>query len=457
MSVKAMRAGVNLRVRRLLALRYRRRAAAAWGWSEDQYAAYQRQAFERIYRFARARVPYYGAYPELAAGTELSSALRALPLLPKATVRERNREFWATPPLPLTQHHTTSGTSGTPLVLAATMWEKAFFQAIREEWFHRAAGARAPRTLFLSGFMTPGPEGGELAWTDPLSGDTYLSIYSLNERNRPRVLEILDRVRPGLVYGYASAVRELAVLLGERPASMRGARAAVVTSEVLQPHWREVIERNLCDRVLDFYSSQEGCHAAMECPAGRLHVHPMMGVVEVLDDDGAPAAPGEIGRVVVTGLLRRSMPLIRYELGDSAAAPDPGARCECGLGWPLVGAVDGRSEDLVVTRDGSRVGYLCFHATKNLSGIREAQIVQRGFEDFVCNLVLAGDFAGDRAGLERRIQEQMVLRLQHPVTVDFRYLEQIPRGGRGKFKAVVVDFDQGSPPRQARGPAPLLQ
>jgi phenylacetate-CoA ligase len=53
----------------------------------------------------------------------------------------------------------------------------------------------------------------------------------------------------------------------------------------------------------------------------------------VLDQRGNPRGPGEVGRVVVTPLNNFAMPLIRYELGDTA---EVGAPCACGRGLPVL-------------------------------------------------------------------------------------------------------------------------
>jgi hypothetical protein len=63
-------------------------------------------------------------------------------------------------------------------------------------------------------------------------------------------------------------------------------------------------------------------------------------LVELLRD-GRPAAPGELGRVMVTDLLGRTLPTIRYETGDLAIAPSGG--CPCGRPLPVLASVVGRS------------------------------------------------------------------------------------------------------------------
>ncbi|HEX6373495.1 MAG TPA: hypothetical protein VF006_31510 [Longimicrobium sp.] len=448
--LKATQAGLRLRLKRLTGMLYRARARASWRWTAAESWAYQEAAFRRMYGFARARVPFYRdgeAYPPLPAeaGQGVLELLAGLPVLEKGDLREHNARFFPDPPLRLTSYHRTSGTTGTPIRLAATLWERGFQQALRDEWYRRICGTGHPRTLALSGFLSPSQEDRALSWTDRTTGNTHLSIYALGPENRGRVLELLDRVRPHVVTGYASAVHQLALLLRDRPESLRHTRAAVVTSEVLQPDWRARIEEAVCDRVYDFYSSQEGAHFVIECDHGAMHVQPQFGIVEIVDAAGRPCAAGETGRVLLTGLVRRSMPLIRYAVGDDAVSTGYATGCACGLGWPTIGAVMGRSEDLVRTRDGRQVGYLCFHATRSLDGIREAQLIQRDYERFTFRIVRAPE-APPAEQLERAIRAELARRLQTPVEVEFQYLDQIPRGARGKFRAVVVDFDSQTSP-----------
>ena len=75
-----------------------------------------------------------------------------------------------------------------------------------------------------------------------------------------------------------------------------------------------------------------------------------LGVLEVVDDTGFPVSPGEKGRVIVTNLCNRLMPLIRYDLGDVAVQGDTP---KCGRGFPIVRSIEGRAVDLVETRTGS--------------------------------------------------------------------------------------------------------
>ena len=101
-------------------------------------------------------------------------------------------------------------------------------------------------------------------------------------------------------------------------------------------------ERFSC-RVIDSYDLTEAGVIACECPAGGYHAQSEIAMVEVLNPEGRPAAPGERGRVVVTPLYQYAMPLIRYETGDEAITGEP---CACGRAALKLTKIFGRKRRL---------------------------------------------------------------------------------------------------------------
>jgi phenylacetate-CoA ligase len=86
---------------------------------------------------------------------------------------------------------------------------------------------------------------------------------------------------------------------------------------------------------------------ASSCPAQvGLHLWEDLVLVEVVDEHDQPVAPGVAGhKILVTNLLTRTQPLIRYEITDSvtlAAGPNP-----TGRPFRRLTAVEGRSDDIL--------------------------------------------------------------------------------------------------------------
>jgi phenylacetate-coenzyme A ligase PaaK-like adenylate-forming protein len=98
---------------------------------------------------------------------------------------------------------------------------------------------------------------------------------------------------------------------------------------------------------IEVYSSTETLVLASEAPKRvGLHVSDDLIVLEVVDEHNRPVPPGVPGhRVLVTSLVNRALPLIRYEIADAvtlASGPDP-----TGRPYQRILRVDGRSDDIL--------------------------------------------------------------------------------------------------------------
>jgi aspartate 1-decarboxylase len=153
-------------------------------------------------------------------------------------------------------------------------------------------------------------------------------------------VEAICSWEPALVAGPPAALESVARSI-RNAGPVRRLRAVVSFGEPPGRGRREAIEEGFGVPLFDRYQMREFSAIAMECPEHRgLHIFADLVHVEVLREDGSPAAPGEAGEVVVTGLTGRYMPLIRYRTGDLAVRA--GAPCPCGRGLPLLERIEGR-------------------------------------------------------------------------------------------------------------------
>ena len=98
-------------------------------------------------------------------------------------------------------------------------------------------------------------------------------------------------------------------------------------------------------------------------------------IVEPVDEDGRPVAPGErSAKIYVTNLFNRALPLIRYEITDEVTIlTEP---CPCGSAHRCVADIQGRLDDVFVY-DGRRVHPHVFRsALGRHAGVVEYQVRQ---------------------------------------------------------------------------------
>ncbi|MFB4268021.1 phenylacetate--CoA ligase family protein [Nonomuraea sp. GTA35] len=127
--------------------------------------------------------------------------------------------------------------------------------------------------------------------------------------------------------------------------------------EVLTDALRERAEQVFGAEIHDGYSMTEIAPVSGRvCPDGHLHLPPDQGLIEILDPVTlAPAAPGEIGTIVVTpySTFRDTTLLLRYVTGDLVRTLPEGETPSCALAaLPAASRVLGRmSPGGVTTRD----------------------------------------------------------------------------------------------------------
>ena len=153
--------------------------------------------------------------------------------------------------------------------------------------------------------------------------------------------------RPRYLAGFPSGLARLGGLLRESGLDLR-VPVSVAWAEQVFDHQRTAVRRAFGGDLYDRYGCNEVTTITHQCRCQGHHVMADRLIVEILRD-GRAAAPGELGEVVVTDLCSFAMPLIRYRMGDLArAAAGP---CRCGLGLPLIAAIEGRRRDAMAGVD----------------------------------------------------------------------------------------------------------
>ncbi len=264
-------------------------------------------------------------------------------------------------------------------------------------------------------------------------GEQRVSSYELNPTTLERLARRIERVRPKALVGYVSALEILARFIEKQAGGGVEAGAVIPAGETLFDHQRELFERVFHGRVFNRYGSHEFTGIAHECEAHEgMHVNAENLYLEVLTD-GRPAAPGELGEIVITDLENRGMPFIRYrteDLGEPGRGP-----CPCGRGLPGLERVEGRVYDVIACPNGTvHTGTFFCKVTRSVAGIRQFQVIQESEARIRLKLVTDSEFREESARyltttIQKHCGEEMSVELERVGAI-----EPLPSG---KLRYVV--------------------
>ena len=382
-------------------------------------------------RHAYDTVPYYrdawqlaGAHPQ---EVKTLADLEAFPILTKAHIRAHERDLLSTAYDPAKLRlKRTSGSTGVPLNIRmdepAMQWKTAC--TIRsDQWSGYRLGQRVAKVWGNPEYRHEGLKGRLRNFFYDRA--VYLDTLNLTDERIATFVASLRRHRPGLIFGHAHSVYLLACAMKKAGVADVRPNGIISTAMLLHDWQRTTIEQVFGCPVTNRYGCEEVSLIASECELHQgLHVNADSVYTEI--------GPG--GKLLVTDLTNRAMPLIRYQIGDVVVGS--GRSCQCGRGMPMLERIEGREADYVVTPSGGLISGISL--TENFAllipGAAQVQIVQESVHHLRIRLV-ADDQFGDQS-------QRMIGKLVHDmfgptVRYDVELVDAIPQEPSGKYRFCI--------------------
>jgi phenylacetate-CoA ligase len=157
-------------------------------------------------------------------------------------------------------------------------------------------------------------------------------------------IDVMRATRTTVLFAFFTFAEELGKVaeeMGLDPARDLSLRLAIVTGELRARTLRQEVERTFGIQTREIYGTSEVPFVAAECAEGGMHLDPHF-IVEVLDPQTQrPVPEGESGELVITDLVKRAQPSIRYRTGDITEGLQS-APCPCGRTTPRMKPILGR-------------------------------------------------------------------------------------------------------------------
>lgn len=402
--------------------------------SLDEIRAYQLKKLQSIIRDANQNSPfYYGRLPDI----QHLEDMQHLSILTKSDLRQHmpslvrngypDQQLWS---------GQTSGSTGTPLKILIPRESTRTRFAILDNYYALFDCHYGERRVRMGGSkVKPADSTTPPFWImNRPDNQLQLSPYHLTELSFPYYRDELNRFQPAYLHGYAHALYNMAQFYIQHGGRNYQPKALFLDSEGVPPHYKPIIEQGFGAPALENYGLGEVGLVAVEYPDRQIRFLDLSIWIEVVDADGHVLPDGESGRLIVTDLSQSNVPMIRYDTGDIGSIISDDADSE----WSgtILKSIDGRSDDIIVTPKGRRVGRLS-HVTKPGRGIVESQIAHVSPTEVVIRVVPDHDF--DETSMVDVVHTAEVL-LGTDMHVTWITVEEIPRTAQHKFKHVVREY-----------------
>lgn len=413
-------------------LKYYRRFNRMQWRSLEENREQQRKRLYAMVKYAVENVPYYKDLGITNFSEEtIFEDIEKFPILTKEIIRREGKRMLPECTIKdWTYWDQSGGTTGEPLKF---LHSGAFFD--EGQGIALALDAWAGRKLGDSQVRLWGSERdfvtGKKDWMNKIyrwaKNEQFLNTFMMDEQRIQEYLKLLEKHKPKMILAYVQSLREIALYAQRNNIKIYSPRgimtsAGTLTKEMAE-HYREIFNCVIINR----YGSREAGPIACSCEKNEgLHVNMMSNYIEILDDDNRRSKEG---RVILTLLNEYAMPLIRYDIGDSASFSDK--VCTCGRGLEMLDSVHGRKTDFFRTSDGKKVhGEFFTHLLYSVSEVKQFQIVQDQLKHILVKLVLVDDNVDKK--FEEKLSEDIRKILGEDVIVEIEETAEIPVEKSGK-------------------------
>ena len=419
-------------------------------WPTEILESFQFKQLTKVLSHAYRTIPFYhdcfdkaGINPQ---EVHTKEQLSKIPLLTRQQVQKAGHGLLSNN-IPKSHGPTfetsTTGATGLPVKVTNTILASQFWKVLylREHQWHDRDLSQILAAIRYHKKDSAMPPAGERAkvWGSPELG-TFKTGPAVLLNITSSIAEQADWLclhNPAYLMSYPSNIMALANHFITEGKTIPNLVQVRTVGEILGSEVRHACREAWKVPVVDMYSCQELGVIALQCPEHKhYHVQAESLVVEILNEQDQPCAPGEIGRVVITTLHNFAMPLIRYEVGDYAQV---GESCECGRGLPVLTKVLGRQRNLLTLPNGEKtwpvLGFIN-KLTKDFP-ITQAQFIQTSIDCIKARLVTEQSLNKEE---EKKIISIIQKKLNYPFTIEIEYLDIIPRSKGGKYEDFKSEF-----------------
>ena len=256
-----------------------------------------------------------------------------------------------------------------------------------------------------------------------------VDVTTFNDEQKRELATFLRRHK-SVLFGHASAIIDFMHFAVREKIDAEALRIPLIVcdSDELSEQNRAALQNTFRCPVYNRYDNEEnGLIAISDGKSNQMTVNfPSLHIELLRLDSDDPAAPGEMGRVVITDLYNKAMPMIRYDTGDLAVSHDEPGKIR------TLHELSGRMADTCLSANGTLISAAALSSVaKAFLSIERYCLFWKG--DKAYTFCYEGELSeGDAAELQNRLHRL----LGDDAAIEIK-ADAIKTGANGKRRTIV--------------------
>jgi phenylacetate-coenzyme A ligase PaaK-like adenylate-forming protein len=255
----------------------------------------------------------------------------------------------------------------------------------------------------------------------------YVIAYTDPVENQ---VEMYLKAKPSIVYGNKTYLVQLALYCNQNNIKLPHPELCVSFAEKMEGPSRLVLEKCFgTDCLMEIYGALEVSIIAWQIKGeDYFNICHTTDILEVLDENGQD---NHYGVSLLTDLYIRSLPMIRYNLGDML---------DTGMinGLQVIDKIQGRQDDKIIFADGESVPWPMFAIIleRRRDELKQFRVIQEDYD--LIRIVVAKDENADKSVIEKAIITDLRKEIRDEgVEYIIDFVDRIPPDQNGKIRLLI--------------------
>lgn len=383
-------------------------------------------SLNKILEYASNNVPFYWQY-------KYRNSLEYFPVVNKCIIKENYDQFQSQEykNSKVIQLHT-SGSTGTPFTIRQDVDKRNRCLAEMMYFWGLIGYKIGMRYIYYRTWNDKNRKGKLSAFARNIIMSDILRFDDNSLHEAEKVLKSDKSIK--MLLGYASTLDVLGNHLYEKGCTpdMFNIKSIVAISESLPDSGREkLINVFGCPVVSHYSNSENGVLAQWDDSVDGFIINTASFVVELLDlEADVPVEIGKPGRIVITDLYNKAMPMLRYDTGDIGVQKiDKNGRL-------VLSSIEGRKIDFIFDTKGRMVSpheiSVAFWA---FPGLRQYQFIQNEEKQYVLKVIPSEELRGTQ-----EIVKEFKRILGDEAVICVEVVNEIPVLSSGKRRYIINKY-----------------